>query len=115
MENAIPKSMISAFAILALTAAHAAGHEVRLTGMANGEHAAFEPPFLKIAPGDTVTFLPVDNHQRVESVLVPAGATPFQGALDQPFSVTLDAEGIYLYVSPPQQKMNVGGVIQAGR
>lgn len=97
--------------------AQGAEHEVRMLDMSDDGKApmVFDPPFLKIEPGDTVTFVPTHKSHYVESKLVPEGAQDFKSELDQKFSVTPDKEGIYLYVCPPHQMMNMVGVIQVGK
>ena len=111
--------IVLAAAMLALAAAvSAAEHEIRMLDMSDdgtNQPMVFDPPFLKIAPGDTVTFIPTHKSHWAESKLVPEGAETFKSELDQPFSVTLDKEGVYLYVCPPHQMMNMVGVIQVGK
>ena len=48
-------------------------HEMKLlsTG-SNGAMMVFEPIFLKIAPGDTVNFIPSDSTHNAESFSVPS-------------------------------------------
>ena len=96
--------------------AYAAEHEIRMLDMSDDgkEPMVFDPPFLKVAPGDTVTFIPTHKSHWAESRLVPEGAEAFKGELDQPLSITLDTEGVYLYVCPPHQMMNMVGIIQVG-
>ncbi|MDO4776086.1 MAG: pseudoazurin [Cardiobacteriaceae bacterium] len=115
MKHSLSKTIVSALAVLAFTAAHAAEHEVQMLDMKGDQPMVFDPPFLKIEPGDTVTFVPVNKSHWVESKLVPDGAEAFKSELDQRFSVTLNKEGVYLYVCPPHQMMNMVGVIQVGK
>ncbi len=103
--------------ILALlaAAANAAEHEVKMLDIGSDkEPMVFEPAVLKIAPGDTVTFLPTTRGHNVESKLVPDGAEAFKSELDEKYSVKLDKEGVYIYVCPPHSMMNMAGVIQVG-
>lgn len=111
------KKMILAAWVAWAGAAFAAEHEIRMLDMSEDgkEPMVFDPPFLQVAPGDTVTFIPTHKSHWAESRLVPEGAEPFKGELDQRFSVTLDKEGIYLYVCPPHQMMNMVGMIQVGK
>ena len=103
--------------ILALlaAAANAAEHEVKMLDIGSDkEPMVFEPAVLKIAPGDTVTFVPTNKGHNVESKLVPDGAETFKSELDEKYSVKLDKEGVYIYVCPPHSMMNMAGVIQVG-
>ena len=49
--------------LLACTAfaAYAAEHEVQMLDMKDNQPMVFDPPFLKVEPGDTVTFVPVNK------------------------------------------------------
>ena len=101
--------------ILLTASALAADHEVQMLDLGSDkEPMVFEPAVLKIAPGDTVTFLPTNKGHNVESKLVPEGAEQFKSALDEKFSVKLEKEGVYIYVCPPHSMMNMVGVIQVG-
>ena len=101
--------------LAAAASAHAAEHEVKMLDIGSDkEPMVFEPAVLKIAPGDTVTFLPTTRGHNVESKLVPDGAEAFKSELDEKYSVKLDKEGVYIYVCPPHSMMNMVGVIQVG-
>ena len=110
------KKIILPLALLAAAAyAHAAEHEVKMLDIGSDkEPMVFEPAVLKIAPGDTVTFVPTNKGHNVESKLVPEGAESFKSELDEKYSVKLDKEGVYIYVCPPHSMMNMVGVIQVG-
>ena len=109
------KKIILPLALLAAASAHAAEHEVKMLDIGSDkEPMVFEPAVLKIAPGDTVTFLPTTRGHNVESKVVPDGAEAFKSELDEKYSVKLDKEGVYIYVCPPHSMMNMVGVIQVG-
>ena len=102
-------------AVLLAAAAHAAEHEIKMLDIGSDKAPmVFEPAVLKIAPGDTVTFVPTNKGHNVESKLVPDGAEAFKSELDEKYSVKLDKEGVYIYVCPPHSMMNMVGVIQVG-
>ena len=102
-------------AVLLASAAHAAEHEVKMLDIGSDKAPmVFEPAVLKIAPGDTVTFIPTNKGHNVESKIVPEGAEAFKSELDEKYSVKLDKEGVYIYVCPPHSMMNMAGVIQVG-
>ena len=108
------KTLILTTALLAATA-YAAEHEVKMLDIGSDKAPmVFEPAVLKIAPGDTVTFVPTNKGHNVESKLVPDGAEAFKSELDEKYSVKLDKEGVYIYVCPPHSMMNMVGVIQVG-
>ena len=102
-------------AVLLASAAHAAEHEVKMLDIGSDKAPmVFEPAVLKIAPGDTVTFIPTNKGHNVESKIVPEGAEAFKSELDEKYSVKLEKEGVYVYVCPPHSMMNMAGVIQVG-
>ena len=102
-------------AVLLASAAHAAEHEVKMLDIGSDKAPmVFEPAVLKIAPGDTVTFIPTNKGHNVESKIVPEGAETFKSELDETYSVKLEKEGVYVYVCPPHSMMNMAGVIQVG-
>ena len=54
-------------AVLLASAAHAAEHEVKMLDIGSDKAPmVFEPAVLKIAPGDTVTFIPTNKGHNVE-------------------------------------------------
>lgn len=109
------KKPLLILALLAAASAHAAEHEVKMLDIGSDKAPmVFEPAVLKIAPGDTVTFVPTNKGHNVESKLVPDGAETFKSELDEKYSVKLDKEGVYIYVCPPHSMMNMVGVIQVG-
>lgn len=102
-------------AVLLTAAAHAAEHEIKMLDIGSDKATmVFEPAVLKIAPGDTVTFIPTNKGHNVESKVIPEGAEAFKSELDEKYSVKLDKEGVYVYVCPPHSMMNMAGVIQVG-
>ena len=46
--------------------------------------------------------------------MLPAGAEPWAGQLNNDISVTLDTEGVYVYQCDPHVMMAMIGVIQVG-
>jgi pseudoazurin len=57
----------------------------------------FEPSIVHVAVGDTVTFVPSAPMQNAETIpgMLPAGAQPFQGGLNEAVTVSFDAPGTY--------------------
>ena len=103
---------------LALTGgAFAAEHEVLMLNRdSEGLPMQYEPAFLKIEPGDTVTFIAANPGHNAESILelMPEGAEPFKGAINEEISVTFDIEGVYGIKCQPHLGMGMVGVIQVG-
>jgi pseudoazurin len=94
----------------------AADHTVRMLNQGKDGPMVFEPAYLRVAVGDTVTFQPTEKggHSSM-SILTPAGAAGWKTALDQAATVKIDREGVFLYLCEPHKVMGMVGVIQAGK
>lgn len=81
-----------------------------------GRRMQFEPAFLKIAPGDTVIFVPTDKGHNSEIIAdaLPAGGEAWKGKINEEISVTLTVEGLYGYKCLPHFGMGMVGLIQVG-
>lgn len=112
----MPKTLLPALALVLLAAApaRAAEHQVLMLNQGKDGIMVFEPGYLKVAVGDTVKFVAKDKTHNAESVLVPAGATPFRGKVDEEIVVKVEKEGVYVYQCAPHAVMAMVGVIQAG-
>lgn len=76
----------------------------------------FEPAFLKVAPGDTVTFIATNKGHNSESILtlMPEGAEPWKGKMNEEITVTFESEGFYAYKCQPHLGLGMVGLIQVG-
>jgi pseudoazurin len=91
----------------------AADHKVWMKGSAGQPHQ-FEPAFLKIAAGDTVTFSPEDQGHNVERISGPEGTEPFVGIFNRDLTVTFNVDGLYAYKCSPHLRFGMVGLIQVG-
>jgi pseudoazurin len=98
----------------AATPALAADHEVHMKNQGADGTMVFEPGYLKVAPGDTVTFVPEDPAHNSHAVFTPDGADAWTGQLNEKVTVTLSKEGVYLYQCDPHMPLGMVGVIQVG-
>ena len=93
--------LIAATAALIVSAAPlmAADHQVQMLNKGADGAMVFEPGFLKIAPGDTVTFIPTDKSHNVETFkgLLLAGAAA--GLVSGAVLVATDWRGLTRSVS----------------
>ena len=87
-----------------------------LTSGPDGELMVFEPAFLQIEPGDSVTFVPADPGHNAETIdgMLPEDAEPFKGAINEEISVTFEQEGLYGYKCAPHFAMGMVGLIKVG-
>lgn len=107
-----------AMASLAIvTPVWAADHQVKMVNKdTEGKAMQFEPAFLKIAPGDTVTFIATDKGHNSETLpgMLPEGATAWKGKINEEITVTYDVEGFYGVRCAPHFGMGMVGLIQVG-
>ena len=108
----------AALAMLLLSGtANGANFEVRMLDFGtDGKTMVFSPSFLRIEPGDTVTFIPVDSGHNAETILdmSPDAAPTWKGKIDEEFSNTLSEQGLYGYKSDRQFAVGMVWLIQVG-
>lgn len=98
-------------------AAWAADHRVEMLNKdSEGRPMQFEPAFLRIEPGDTVTFVPTDKGHNSESIkeLIPSEGAAWKGKINEEITVTFDQEGFYAYKCLPHVGLGMVGLIQVG-
>lgn len=97
-------------------AASAAEVEVRMLNKGTEGVMVFEPALVKIQPGDTVKFLASDKGHDVESIaaMLPEGAKPFAGKMNEEITVTPEKPGVYGYKCKPHYGMGMVGMIVVG-
>ena len=83
--------------ITAAGPALAANVDVHMLNKGAAGTMVFEPALVQIAPGDTVTFIPTDKSHNAETIkdLLPEGAEPFKGKVNEQLVVTFDVPGAY--------------------
>lgn len=89
-------------------------HRVKMLNQGAEGVMVFEPGYLAIAPGDTVTFVATDPAHNSRSVLTPEGGADWQGKNNEEISVTLNEAGVYIYQCDPHLPLAMVGVIQVG-
>ncbi|MEM9320981.1 MAG: pseudoazurin [Pseudomonadota bacterium] len=101
-----PPAKAGRHSVLMLNAACADANQVNV----------FEPAILRIAPGDSVTFLATDAGHNAASKrgMIPAGADPWNGAVDEELTLTLTVPGIYGYICLPHYEWGMVGLIVVG-
>ncbi|MEX2553741.1 MAG: plastocyanin/azurin family copper-binding protein, partial [Actinomycetota bacterium] len=99
MKTAIFAAAIG-LASFAAPAVIAADYEVQMLSRdSEGRLMQFEPAFLQIEPGDTVTFVPTDPSHNSESIadVIPDSAEGWKGRINEEITVTLTEPGLYAY------------------
>lgn len=94
----------------------AADFEVKMLNKGAEGAMVFEPAGLKIAPGDTVTFVATDKSHNAESIkgMIPDGAAEFKGKMNETIKVTFDVPGLYGVKCAPHVGMGMVAAILVG-
>lgn len=92
-------------------------HEIKMLNFSESGPMVFEPGFLRIEPGDTVIFKPVDLAHNTETIstMIPDGGQEWLGNINEEVRVTLTTEGVYVYQCTPHLILGMVGVIQVGK
>lgn len=92
-------------------------HEIKMLNFSESGPMVFEPGFLRVEPGDTVIFKPVDLAHNTETVstMIPEGGQEWLGKINEEVRVTLTTEGVYVYQCTPHLILGMVGVIQVGK
>lgn len=110
-------ALIAAPILLCLTmGTMAAEHEIKMMNRGEAGQMVFEPAFLQIEKGDTVKFIATDKGHNAETIagMIPEGAAPFKGKINEEIEVTFDVEGAYGYKCAPHFAMGMVGLIVVG-
>lgn len=110
------RTIFGLITLAAVTAvpAQPADHTVAMLNTGDEGTMVFSPGYLKVAPGDTVTFKPTDPAHNSQSVLVPDDGAEWKGEISKAVTVTLEQPGVYIYKCQPHVALAMVGVIQVG-
>ena len=103
--------------LLSALPAVAAEVEVRsLNKGGDGTMMVFDPPLLRLQPGDTVRFVATDKSHNAESIpgMLPGGAAPFTGKMNETVAVTFDKPGVYGIRCKPHYGMGMVALVVVG-
>ena len=91
-------------------------HVVKMLNSGEGGQMIFEPAVIKVSIGDTIHFKASDMSHNSATIkgMLPAGAEPWSGQMNNDISVKMDTEGVYVYQCDPHVMMAMIGVIQVG-
>lgn len=110
------KSALTAVALLIAAPALAEVHEVQMYNRSENGPMIYEPSFLKIAPGDSVRFIPTQPSHNAATIdnMIPEGAASFRSGINEDFTVTLDVPGSYGIRCSPHVAMGMVMLIHVG-
>ena len=117
MKLAITAALALGAVLISPSGAEAREWQVKMLNKgSNGKLMVFEPAFIAIKPGDTVKFVAADKGHNAESVagMLPAGAKPFKGKINEEIAVRFTNQGLYGYKCLPHVGMGMVGLIQVG-
>ena len=106
---------ICGFAIILLLSNISFGSETHIVKMLNNSDQGsmvFEPAFIKINKGDSITFEMTDAGHNAVTVASPEDSIPFDTEYKPSTTVQFDTNGIYLYKCTPHAMMAMAGLIQ---
>jgi len=108
--------LAGALMMAAAAGAHAAEVEIKMLNKGAAGAMVFEPAMVKIAPGDTVKFVPTDKSHNAESIpeMLPAGAEPFAGKMNEEVAVTFKENGVYGVRCKPHYGMGMVALVVVG-
>lgn len=106
----------AALASLSTTSALAEIHEVQMYNRNERGPMIYEPDYLRIAPGDTVRFIPTQPSHNASTIegMIPKGAQSFKSKINEDFSVTLEVPGSYGIKCSPHFAMGMVMLIEVG-
>ena len=112
----IAKTLMTIVAFGLAAPALAADYEIQMLNKGEAGTMVFEPNFVAIQPGDTVTFVPTDKSHNVETIkdMFPEGFEPFKSKVNEAFTVTFDQPGVYGVKCTPHFAMGMVGLIAVG-
>src|SRR5581483_689765 len=111
------RAAMAAGVVVALAAgAGAAEVEVHMLNQSGATMMVFEPSFIRIAPGDTVKFIPTDKGHNAETIpgMLPDGAEPFAGKMSAEVDVTFDKPGVYGIRCKPHYSLGMVALVVVG-
>jgi pseudoazurin len=120
IKNIMPckKIALTACAILAASAAHAAEHTIKMLNRgSDGANMVFEPAYVRAAVGDTIKFVATDKSHNAVTIdgLWPDGVAKVKGKFNEEISFVVSAEGLYGIRCTPHHSMGMVALIVAGK
>ena len=97
LMHTLAKAAVATLLLAIATPAYAANFEVHMLNKGEAGTMVFEPAFVQLAAGDTVTFIPTDKGHNAESIkdVLPEGAETFKGTLGKEVVLTFTVPGVY--------------------
>lgn len=96
--------------------AQGVNHEIHMLNKGEAGAMVFEPAYVQIQPGDTVTFIPTDKSHNVETIknMIPEGAETFKSKINETYTATFDVPGVYGLKCTPHFAMGMVAMVFVG-
>ena len=113
------KVLLPAACALLMSASMTLAAEVEVKMLNKGAEGlmVFEPALVNIEPGDTVKFVATDKSHNAETIknMLPEGAAPFAGKMNEDVAVTFDKPGVYGIKCMPHYAMGMVALVVVGK
>ena len=102
--------------LISVVPAMAANFDVKMLNKGVAGVMVFEPALIKVAAGDTVTFIAADKGHNAETIkgMLPEGAEPFKGGIGKDIVVTFTLPGAYGVKCTPHFGMGMIALVVVG-
>jgi len=102
--------------LLLAVPARAEVHEVRMLNRNDTGGMVYEPEFLRLRPGDSIRFVATHVTHNAASIpaMLPPGATPFKGRINEEIVVPFAVPGTYGIQCIPHFAMGMVMLVQVG-
>ena len=110
------KTFLLIFVFIIQLELNASTHIVKMLNQGSEGVMVFEPAYLRINPGDSVTFKATDAAHNSASIpgMIPVNAQVWDSGLSKDLTVSFNEPGIYAYQCTPHVMMAMVGIIQVG-
>ena len=110
------KVLLISFILVSGVAAQAEVHEVKMLSNLKGQSMVFEPPVIKVKPGDSVKWIASNPGHNTASIdeMLPEGTQSWNGGLNEELVVKFDKEGVYGYKCTPHYILGMVGLVVVG-
>ncbi len=90
--------------------------EIKMLNKGADRYMVFEPEVVRIKPGDTIKFIAADKGHNAVTIkeLIPTGAEPFRGKINEELAITLSTPGVYGFRCDPHYTLGMVGVVVVG-
>ena len=114
MIRTLSLALVASFCLSGVSAAET--FEVQMLNKGDAGRMIFDPAFVQIAAGDTVKFIAASKGHNAETIkgMLPEGADPFKGNVNEEIEVTLNTEGLYGVMCKPHFAMGMVMTIAVG-